>query len=127
MKITHVEGLNAIKFAGMYRKSLRLKTIFKLKTTATLKDIMIEVAYLFKVTPESLKGRSRKMPLPYARKVAWWITNHKMGGRTTYGEIGKLYDRDHSTVLIGIKRLNDRLSVDKDFKKDFDKIIEKLC
>jgi chromosomal replication initiator protein len=56
------------------------------------------------VTPADLRGRSRTRDVTYARHLAMYLL--KEDARKTVAEIGRLFgNRDHSTVLAGIARI----------------------
>jgi len=56
------------------------------------------------VIPEKIIGDSRDPEVSCARQLYWKILREKR--RYTYREIGEMNDRDTSTVLLGIKRIN---------------------
>ena len=54
--------------------------------------------------PEKILGDSRNPEVSCARQLFWKILREK--GRRSFREIGEMNDRDTSTILLGIKRIN---------------------
>ncbi len=68
------------------------------------KKIIDIVSGRFCVPVDELKARSRKREIVECRQVAIWIIKKKT--RLSLSQIGKLFDRDHSTVLFSINSVN---------------------
>jgi chromosomal replication initiator protein len=67
--------------------------------------IQREVAKRFEVSVESLRGKRRTSNIAFARQVAMYLTKHLTS--MTLIEIGKNFgNRDHSTVLYGVDKIN---------------------
>jgi len=62
--------------------------------------IIIASAYACDVTPELIKSKSRSRDAVIARS---FIYNHLRNNGYTYDAIGKLFNKDHTTVLFSIK------------------------
>lgn len=67
---------------------------------------------------------TRQIPYPDAIKVYSYIANQA----TTHGstDISKLVNRSHSTVLVAMKRCEDLMQVDKDFRNKV-RYCKKIC
>ena len=74
------------------------------------RKILHETCTYFEVTPSALTGKLRQRRLTEPRHVAFVL--YKIAGRS-YPEIGRRFNRDHTTVISGVKRVlnNDRLSI----------------
>ena len=65
--------------------------------------ILGETAQYFALRPEDLFSKSRSRPLTNARHVAMYLMRELTG--LSLIKIGELFDRDHTTALHGIKRI----------------------
>jgi chromosomal replication initiator protein len=65
--------------------------------------ILGETAEYFALRPEDLFSKSRSRPLTNARHVAMYLLRELTG--LSLIKIGELFDRDHTTALHGIKRI----------------------
>ncbi len=62
------------------------------------------VSCKFKVSTEELKSRSRKRAVTFPRQVGMYLARKHTD--ESLADIGRLYNRDHSTVLYAIKVIN---------------------
>lgn len=76
----------------------------------TFEKILKKVSTHFGVTPEDLLGKSQMRETAYPRQIAMYITREEL--KLPFQKIGKLFGRDHSTVMTSIKQI----------KKGIDKI-----
>ena len=91
----------------------------------TIDDILDRVCRAYEVTPNAVKGRSRKKELVMPRQLTMYIANKYTNIPAT--RIGKLVgSRDHSTVLHSIAKIEEMLAVDKVFASQVNKIEESL-
>jgi len=105
----------------------RLKDMFKgerhlIPTTET---IIEETARFYMQTEEDVKGQSRVSDTALARQVAMYlirkITNLSLK------EIGKVFDgRDHTTVLSSVKKIQKKISEDKEFSNNIKDITSNI-
>jgi chromosomal replication initiator protein len=65
--------------------------------------ILTQTAQYFATRPEDLFSKSRSRPLTNARHVAMYLLRELTG--LSLIKIGELFDRDHTTALHGIKRI----------------------
>lgn len=54
------------------------------------------------VLERSILGRSRKAPIVKTRHRVWWRIRNEL--KLSYPVIGRLVQRDHTTVISGVKR-----------------------
>jgi chromosomal replication initiator protein len=73
--------------------------------------ILAETARYFGLRREDLVSKSRSRPLTTARHVAMYILRELT--QLSLVKIGELFDRDHTTVMHGIQKV-ERLMVDRD-------------
>ena len=80
------------------------------------------VAEIFGVPPHALMGRGRRRPLVDYRHIAMW-TLHECFPAMSYPMIGRLFGgRDHSTVIHGVRKVNDKRGRDEQFRQLTDEI-----
>jgi chromosomal replication initiator protein len=60
-------------------------------------------------TPSELRGRSRNRQVTYARHLSMYIL--KEDGEKTIADLARYFDRDHSSVISGIGRIQKELAV----------------
>ena len=61
---------------------------------------------------EEIMGRSRKAEVVMARQVWWWFLRDLSFG---YSEIGRMFGRDHSTVIHGVNRVSDLIRLNDEY------------
>lgn len=91
----------------------------------TVDDILDCVCRHYEVTPNAVKGKSRKREVVVPRQLAMYLANKYTNIPAT--RIGKLIgNRDHSTVLHSISKVETQLSTDKLFAAETEKIEKSL-
>ena len=91
----------------------------------TVDDIIDRVCRHYELTPNVLKGKSRKQDIVLARQLAMHLANKYTNIPAT--RIGKLIgNRDHSTVLHSISKIAEKLKKDALFASEVDKIEKAL-
>lgn len=85
-------------------------------------DKLIEkVSAEFNVLPEQLKKKSRKRRLVDARSVLFYILHRRLGMGSV--EAGKLFNRDHATVLHNCKKVDNLMSYDRTWLETINKFV----
>jgi len=93
-------------------RDVPIANIGKLSTTK-IKDI---VAQRYGVTVKQIDGKTRTAPVTNARHVAMYLTKDILG--LSYVKIGISFgNKDHTTVLNAVDKIQKRSEADKDFKK----------
>jgi hypothetical protein len=91
--------------------------------TPSLNSILDAVSERFAVSQDQIKGDCRVHELVVVRFAFFYAANKLFGYSTP--RVGKfLNDRDHTTVINGVKKAKARLSRDKTYKENME-IIEK--
>lgn len=91
----------------------------------TVDDILDCVCRYYEVTPNAVKGKSRKREVVVPRQLAMYLANKYTNIPAT--RIGKLIgNRDHSTVLHSISKVEKQLATDKLFASETEKIEKSL-
>lgn len=76
----------------------------------SLEDVINVVAYYFEVTPDSLRGNMKSREVTHARQIAMYVAS--VTSRASMSAIGRhLGNRDHTTVMHGVRRIN-RLQIE---------------
>jgi len=70
--------------------------------------VMRQVASCYGLPLEKLQGAQRHRPLPEARHLAMLIIRESTC--LSLPQIGRIFDRDHTTVLVGIRQARRRLA-----------------
>lgn len=92
----------------------------------TVAEIIEVTAARFGVTPHDLVARDRRPHIARARKVAMYLTRELTA--ESLPAIGKAFgDRDHSTVLAAIKRVESDIASDEKLARAVESLGETLC
>ena len=93
-------------------------------TEITCDRIIAEVANTFSVTPEDIRSQNRRANISLARKVAIYLMKEIKG--MTYIQIGNELDKNHSTMTIHHKNIEDMILTNNDLKETIEDIIKNL-
>lgn len=80
-----------------------INSYFRTTTKIDCTEIMNSVCYVFGVTVDQLKCKSREKPLPTARKVFCYLSSAHSG--LTEALIAKQINRDRTTVYVHVKEV----------------------
>jgi chromosomal replication initiator protein len=86
--------------------------------------IVEETANHFGLTREDLVGMSRSRPLTTARHVAMYLARECTG--LSLLKIGELFDRDHTTVMYGINKVQDLMKARGTMFRDVQDLTRKI-
>lgn len=75
--------------------------ILEALTARDLLGLLDAVCQARGVTREELCGRGRTKNVAFARQELWWHLRRSPG--MSFAEIGRLFDRNHTTVMAGIR------------------------
>ena len=89
----------------------------------TIDTVLNDVAHAFNVTKKEMTSKSRKKEFVEARHVAMYLIHKKLN--RTQEATGEIFDRDHSTVVHALKKVNNIMETEKDFRRTVNKIILK--
>ena len=85
-------------------------------------DVIVEtVANYYNIDSDLLYGKSRKRDISDARQLVMYLAKTETALSST--NIGLRLSRDHATVLHACKQIEQRLSFDKQFNNDLEKIM----
>ena len=87
----------------------------------TIEDIQKLVATQYDVRVPDLKSATRTKPIVTARQMAMYLSKKALD--KSLMDIGRAFgDRDHTTVINAIRRIESQLEKDADLKRDFDEL-----
>ena len=115
--------LNVVREAFEDTQPISLSTS-KTEKSITMEDITYQVACHFNLTLAQIKSKVRTMQIAYARQIAVYLIRKVLG--SPYNEIGKFFDRDHSTIISSCNKINALLSKDENLKKTVEELHRKL-
>jgi len=72
-------------------------------------DLVLEICRARGVLVHDVCGRGRSRSVSAARHEAWWRIRHHPARCYSLSDIGRLFDRDHSTILCGLRAHDRRL------------------
>lgn len=87
-------------------------------------DIIRTVSDEYGLPVSEILGRCRTLQIAEARQMAMMLVWQLFGMK--YVEIGKLFGRNHATVIYAIKSIRWRLQYDKSLKAKYNSIISRL-
>lgn len=115
ISIDEVRELLANHFTGGMSRSL------------TVEDIQREVENFFKVSHSDMVGPKRSQSIVRPRQIAIYLCRQLLD--LPYGDIGKKFNRDHSTAIHSATSIEERLKTDRDTQEEIEvlqKIIREL-
>lgn len=68
--------------------------------------VIARVAASYGVTVEEIMGKSRNRPIVWARQEAYYAV--KVATGAAYTRVGKIFGRDHSTIMFGVDAYKNR-------------------
>ncbi|HAZ16015.1 MAG TPA: hypothetical protein DCY54_05235 [Parachlamydiales bacterium] len=68
---------------------------------------MISVAHAFDLQKEELMGRAQTKECSLPRQLAMYLCRKEL--KRSFKEIGRIFHRDHSTVISGIRKIQKKL------------------
>lgn len=122
-------ALNAKKnlLGGEIEKALILEVVKSIGGVAQLltpQMISEFVGSQFKVSMKDMQSRSRKKALTFPRQVAMYLSRKHTS--ESLAEIGRIFNRDHSTVLHSIKKVTDLTRRDNSVEAQVDLLSNKV-
>lgn len=96
----------------------------KVSVNVTIDKILETVSRKYGVTPEDLKSKARTSNITNARQIAMYIT--KKMTDLSLPKIGNLFNRDHSTTLSSIKKIENEIKCNSLFEIDVNELIKEI-
>lgn len=96
----------------------------KSSSGVTVKIVTIETCSKFQVTFDSLTSRGRSNQVAIPRQVIFYVARELTDVTST--ELGRIFRKDHGTVLYGVNAVKDRMGVDEEFASQVNDIIKSV-
>ena len=90
----------------------------------TVEKIVEEVSRTYNVSSEDIYSRKKQADIAYARQISMYIVNQVMSLSST--DIGKKFNKDHTTVLYTIEKIKTKLKENEYERKLVDDIIKNV-
>ena len=87
-------------------------------------DVMRCVCQVWQLTPDDIHSPIRTQQIVYGRHTFNFICRTVLG--MSLESIGRILNRDHSTIINSIKKTQDLIEYDKQFARTYKQIIELL-
>lgn len=113
ISIDEVRELLANHFTGGMSRSL------------TVEDIQREVENFFKVSHSDMVGPKRSHSIVRPRQIAIYLCRQLLD--LPYGDIGKKFNRDHSTAIHSATSIEERLKTDRDTQEEIEVLQKIIC
>ncbi len=102
-----------------------LKDIIQDKDTSLSTETILEaVSNHFNVKIDEIRSKKRNQPITNARQVYMYLTRDILNESLL--NIGKSIDRDHSTVIHGIEKIEEKIKKDKNFENSLITLKDKI-
>ncbi|MBQ0101188.1 MAG: chromosomal replication initiator protein DnaA [Firmicutes bacterium] len=92
--------------------------------TVTCDKIISCVAQKYGVTPAELKGRRRTQNIIFPRHVAAYMI--KKLTDSSFPAVGRIFGRDHTTIINSVEVVEKRLAEDSDFEKEIAELTKNI-
>ena len=90
----------------------------------TMSKIFRAVATRYRVTPDEIKGKSRKESIATARHISIYLATQLTD--LSQSAIGAYYDRDHTTVGHSIRKVEKNIHSDPNFAYEIEELIREI-
>lgn len=91
--------------------AMEVRLLLGKDTLATVSRVCVEVVCeQFGLAPALLSSRCREERVAWPRQIAWHLIKAISGGH--YTSVGRLFGRDHSTILYGCQTVQKRMEVE---------------
>lgn len=87
-------------------------------------NIQKEVERYYKISHADLVGKKRSRNIAYARQVAMYLCRRMLD--IPYNDIGKRFDRDHSSVMYSVGQVEEKLNTNRDLQEEIELIIKNI-
>lgn len=115
----HKERINMALALRIIEPFLKTRTV-----TISVDRIIKRVCTYYGISVEDLKGRSRTKPIVRPRQIAMYLS--RLHTNLSLPDLGRIFDRDHSSVLSGIQRIKLELTRDPAMQYDVKRLEDDL-
>lgn len=119
--------LRLLKLAALRREVCDLEKnemTGKSDSGVTVKLVAIETCSKFSITFDRLTMQSRSNEVAIPRQVIFYVCRELCDVTST--ELGRIFRKDHGTVLHGVKQIKNRMDVDEPFASMVNDIIKSV-
>jgi chromosomal replication initiator protein len=86
----------------------------------TIDDIQKEVENYYKIKHSDMIGKSRERSVVYPRQIAMYMCRQLLD--VPHGSIGKKFNRDHSTVMHAVTKIEDMMIENRDVQEEVESL-----
>lgn len=132
--IRELEGIfnRVVAFKGLLQEDVTMDTVIKVlkdysndgRSILTPEFIVEYCGKFYNISPEKFYSTSQKKDVSFARQVSFYLCKEILD--LSLQKIGQVYNRDHTTVLHGIKKIEALLETDKTFKETVEMLIKDI-
>ena len=129
--IRELEGIlnRVVAFRGLVKEDITQETVMKVlkdysndgKSILTPEYIVECCARFYSIAPEKIYSNSQKKDIVFARYVSFYLCKEILD--LSLQKIGQICNRDHSTVLHGINKIERDMKTNPDLKRNIDMLI----
>ncbi len=109
---------------GLVQRYIRDVVSETIPDPVTVEKIVDEVSRTYNVAPEDIYSRKKSADIAFARQVSMYIVAQVMSLSST--DIGKKFNKDHTTVLYTIEKIKNIIKDNENEKKLIDDIIKNV-
>lgn len=110
------EKLDELKEAVLVHEIEKFRRM-TLETLSTAQEVIEFVCERTDVSTSSLTGNARHKNVVEARQMIWWMLQNKIvPNNLTCVTLGRMFNKDHATVIHGVNKINDIISIDGSFR-----------
>ncbi len=91
----------------------------------TTNKIIVSVADYYSVTESQVRSKVRTLQIALARQISMYLCRKLLD--LPYMEIGKEFQRDHSTVMSAIRKIENSIKTDPALSRNIDELSKKLA
>ena len=99
------------------KKGVNTRSLHK-KKHVSIEDIQRFVGERYNVKVSDIKGKSRKKDLVRPRHISMYLARDILDDSLV--TISNAFERDHTTVMHGIDKVKDEMTLDPDFKDEIE-------
>lgn len=91
-----------------------------IKSTTTAESILKKVAKNYNISTDEMKSQKRKKDVLMPRQISMYLIKTNL--MITFDSIGKIFDRDHTTVMNAIKKIEQQIEDNEEFAKEIEEL-----
>ena len=119
MNINKIKEINYWTIPSVRRSKLNPR-----QREAIANEIIFKVCLYYNITNEEIRGKKRHRTIVMARHMSMFLIRTRL--KLKLKAIGDLFGRDHTTVIHGIKSIQDQSDVDLLVNTDIENLINIL-